>query len=203
MKLPWIRTGSASVAELRQQLDAAHTAENAATRATEAAQRAFDADGSAPSEKALLAARDAERGAAEHVARAERLLAAGEQAEAAELRKVNERRKAEIETQLADRSEIKRLEREHARALLLTTDKWQARRDHEEARDKLNRELDTIRVALGAEPNDVYRHIGFRSLEPSPIPIAEALSEEARKMEDEPRRSHVNALAEAFRTGMR
>lgn len=89
MKLPksvekWLRGPDAPSPDLEAQRHAAQEALEAATRATVVAQDAFDATGTLETQAALTAAQDAERAAQQHVERAERLLAAAREREAAE-----------------------------------------------------------------------------------------------------------------------
>src|SRR6478735_7632365 len=98
MKFPWSpKPRNAPLDELREQLTNARTAYQSAQAATQAAQTAFDDDGAASAEKALLGARSAENSAAEHLARAERLISAAEAQRAAEERSRLQAKRAELE----------------------------------------------------------------------------------------------------------
>lgn len=101
MKLPWIKPPTATVAELREQLEHAQSAHTDAEKAIAVAQSDFDAAVTPTTEKALRSARETAQASAEHLGRAQRLLAAAEEREATKQRQEFERQKADIEKSLA------------------------------------------------------------------------------------------------------
>jgi hypothetical protein len=172
----WLRPRSATLLELREQREHAITAYQATQAATAAAQDAFDADGSPSAEKALHAARDAERSAFEHLGRSERLLAAAELAEKERQREVNERRLNELEAELGDRTRERELEAHVVQALAVVVDRLLVIRQHREARSRLEHEAHAVSIALGHAP----RVLPTTDLEPYLGSIAGELDELAR-----------------------
>jgi len=102
MRFPWApKPRSAPLDELREQLANAQASHESAKAATQAAQTVFDDAGEPGAEKALLAARNAEQSAAEHLGRAERLVEAAESQRRAEERARLQARRTELEAKTA------------------------------------------------------------------------------------------------------
>jgi phage/plasmid-associated DNA primase len=154
----WLKPRGATLAELQEQHRHAVTAYEATQAATALAQDGFDNDGSASAEKALHAARDAERSAFEHLGRSERLLAAGELAEKEREREANERKAAELARAIADRSRATEIEAATATAAAAFVDALLAERANNAARRQLQHELDAVRIALGNPARSVSSH---------------------------------------------
>ena len=91
----------ASLAQLTEQLSGTQGAHAQAAAAVARAQDAFDEDGSPAASKRLIAARESEAMAADHVARAERLLAAAQKRLADDRRAELETRAEELHAKLA------------------------------------------------------------------------------------------------------
>lgn len=197
MKLPnFLKPRTASLEELRAQLEHAKTLLENAQASVSAAQGAFDDDGAASSEKALLAARDAERSASEHVARAERLLASAEQAHAEAERKQRERRVAEIEALLADRTRVAELDAAEVARWLAIVEARQARQAEAQRRVMLEVERREIMFALG---DSSLASVMAPSSDPGVYQIAEALMAEATKSGPGARQSVLLELARPLR----
>lgn len=98
--LSWLRPPDAPPPDLEAQLEAARAALAAARETTRRAQQSFDETGSVEALRALTSAKDAERAAVEHVDRAERLLHAAREREAAEERRRLEKRRDELLSEL-------------------------------------------------------------------------------------------------------
>lgn len=158
MKFPWTKPRSASLDDLRGQLEHARGALVDAKRAVAAGQIAFDDAGSSDAEKTLIVAREAERSATEHVARAERLLAAAEQrrAEAEQLEKAEQVRK--LQAKLADKTLVAELVQAEFKAWCGVVDARLARMDQEDERAKMRQGLMRLGVASnpGAEQVGIY-----------------------------------------------
>jgi hypothetical protein len=146
----FIKPNGASLEELHAQLDAARAARQEAEDAFVKVRAAFDADPS--SEPELLAARDAELLAVEHVGRAERLLKAGEEKAAAERKARLKQRREELEAQLQGGVLKQRREpgvRAEVTALVAAAEARLARRREEEVIASLQFELVEVRKQLG------------------------------------------------------
>lgn len=199
MKFPWTKPPTASVAELREQLEHAEKAFTDAQSAARAAQDAFDADPSA--EKALLAARDAERATEEHLARAKRLLAAAEAAEAEAARQADLARAAELEKALsvpaiqAAGADLARQEAETLRHLVEIRAARLALRDE---LGVLAQELGVVRHRLGKD----HRSTDNAHVAISWAPVAELIDEWIKELPvTDPRRqllSHVKPEPQSY-----
>lgn len=186
MQLPnWIQPRAASLDDHREQLEHAREAHSAAQAAVSAAEQAFDNDGSAPTEKALLSALEAERAASLHVARAKRLLAEAERLKAEKERAALECHRAELEAQISARTEENRLADAEVAAWLAVADARLARRKQVEDRLALESELERVKLALGEKPRF---SLSLPDREPSTIDIARRLETEREGLRfDDPR----------------
>ena len=193
MKFPWIKTKAATLEELREQLAGAREAMKSAQAATKAAAAAFDEDPAR--EKPLLAAQDAERIAAAHVARAERMLAEAEAREQQKERARLEQRRLEVIAALRHEEAEKRLRPARdaeVRALIEAIEARFARRAPQRELEQLESELAQLDNALG-EPSP--HRAGSYDSEPSRHNLRDALLEYSNKLDaDDPRRRYVLAM---------
>ncbi len=188
MKLPnvlsWLRPPAAPTPDLEAQHAAAQAAHESAAAAVVTAQAAFDAAGSADTLEALTSARDAERAAAEHVARAGRLLDAAREREAAAARVELERRVRDLEQQFSDLSS-----NGDAPLLQAEIDAWfavaaarETRHQHLVELGRRHAEIGRLRAQLG-EPFPVRTLSQIADTEPSRAPVAQALACRAAELE--------------------
>lgn len=161
MRLPaWIRPPEATVADHEAQLDAARDALTAAEAAITAAVVAFDAEPTPAHEKAVFAAQDAEKGARLQIERAERLLAAAKEREAAEHRAQLEAERDQLKASLdpaalkAERAADQAAEVAAIRELVRVRS---ARFDVEQRIQRRTDRLRNIRVELG-EQHAMHHH---------------------------------------------
>jgi len=163
MKFPWSpKPRNAPLDELREQLTNARSAYQSAQAATQAAQIAFDDDGAATAEKALLAARSAEQSAAEHLARAERLVGAAEAQRAADERARLQKKRAELEAKTTLPALLKVCDPDFQRAadaLVAFADARVALARRAAEFQALERELEGVTQALGQpRPNGIVEN---------------------------------------------
>jgi hypothetical protein len=182
--LSWLRPPTAPPPDLEAQLTAARAACESATAAVASAQAAFDADGGTDTLAALTSARDAERACAEHVARAQRLLDAAREREAAAARVELEQQVSELERQLDERAsngDAPLLQRE-IDAWLAVVAAREARHEHLIDLQRRRTEIGRLRAALG-EPLPMERFSQITDTEPSRVPVAQALAYRAAELE--------------------
>lgn len=101
MAFDWIKRRTATLTELQAQHESAASACSAAETSVQAAQAAFDDDGSDTCARALAKARESADLTREHLSRARRLLDEASAKAAAELRAQREARLAEVDAWLA------------------------------------------------------------------------------------------------------
>jgi hypothetical protein len=191
MKLPFIRPRTASLEELRAQLDHAQNTHASAQAAVEAARQAFYETGTADSEQAVRVARESEQSAFEHVGRARYLLDKAEEARAAELRLTKTERRAELHQQLTDERRRKEL---RAKAL----NAWKAVAtanvecvEHEHSLAELTDVASRLDTELGLEP------VAYNVHSPAVLAYltAEDLDAESRALPAGPQRDAIHRLA--------
>jgi hypothetical protein len=178
----------ATVPDLRHQLSAAQDAHQAAQDAVSAAELALDEAPSDLALKALRRAREAETEAADLVAHCRRMLAAGEEREAAAEQERLRARLADIEADHArGREQITGLTAAEADAFSAVADARLRRRRHLEGLRELRAEMRRIRLALGETPEDMP----LRDLDVDPPlgPVASRLLEESRGLPAEDHRA--------------
>ena len=183
MRMPWIRSAHASVDELNEQVTAAQAALVSARAGVADAQASFDSQGSSAAAEALRLARDAERDAVEHVARASRLLAAATAPSAIAERRTRERRMTELRSLLADTIEERTLLDAEIAAWRAVVDTRVARHEHERRMLALRAELDGL---TGAAPT-AHLYAGPPRLDL----VADALLDDARLSHADPTRQRV------------
>ena len=191
----WLRGREATVEEFREQLSGAETAHADALTAVSAAQVAFDETGSDTAAKALLRAKGEAGLAEEHVARARRLLAAGEDRAAEVERQRLLARKAELESKLtatALKTEAVPFD-EAELGLLLEVAKFRARRIARGSElQALEVELLRTRRTLG-EQVDAWAFNQATNPLITPVAMGEAFDAKCRVLE-EPLRSLLRTL---------
>jgi hypothetical protein len=189
--LPWLRPRSAPLAELVDQHQHASNALAAAQEAVRAAKSDFDDEVNAASERALDAAKEAERVAQGRFERADRLLKAANAAKDAEERRAKERRREELQAILADVSRDRELTDTAVKAWLAVADAQVARAESELHLTRLDNELVGIEAELGVEEKWVRRN----RLGAATHVIAEALRAECQGLPAGPRREVLHTLA--------
>lgn len=195
----WIRTRSATRADLEAQLGAAQKALDAAKETTAAAVAAFDENPDDAATKCLTRARATEAVTVEHVARAQRLLEAAVEREAAELRAKQLERKRELEESLEPKALMEeRAPSLHAEVEALTqAAAAHARRQAVEAAIAARtHELDNVRVQLG-EPR-LISVWSSRSSGPSGIDVGDALAAFAETPEGSAHSRYLHNLCKVF-----
>jgi hypothetical protein len=185
----------ATVPELQDQLGAAQDAHQAAQDAVTAAELALDEAPSDLALKALRKAREAETEAADLVAHCRRMLAAGEEREAAAEQERLRARLAELEADHArGREQTPGMVDAEAEAFVAVADARLRRRRHLEGLRELRAEMARVRLALGEPPAD----IPLRDLDVDPPlgPVASRLVEESRGLPtDDHRAGYLRDLA--------
>jgi hypothetical protein len=187
--LPWLRPRTAPLAELVDQHQHASNALAAAQDAVRAAQSDFDDEVNASSERALDAAKEAERVARERLERADRLLRAANAAKDAEERRAKERRRQELQAILADVSRDRKLADAAVQAMRAVADAQVARAESELQFARLEAELAVLEAELGGE-----KAVRFNRLGASTYVIAEALHAELQGLPVGPRREVLSDL---------
>lgn len=189
----WIKTKEAALADLEEQLRGATLAKVEADRRYEAAVAAFDADPTTGATKALSQAREAAQVAADHVGRAERLLAAGEERDRA--RKEHESRirikqlEADLEGSLKRRRE--ELAEQEADAFGQVVEVHHQRFQHEQAIDRAKSEIRNLKRELG-EP---IKDDGYAAWPITVVGVHDRLIQRAARLAGEdPRRRWLHEL---------
>lgn len=171
----WLRKPDAPSVDLDAQLRAAEEAAAAAQRATAVAQDAFDVAGTLETQQALTSAQDAERAAEQHVERAERLLTAAREREAAELRERQQARVEEIRGLVCSTAVREAAAGLITREVDLLIQLVETRVERKNLRGDFGR-LVVEGEGLQHQLGDSVRLDNHTGLSDSPVPIAEALS---------------------------
>lgn len=190
----WIKPKEATVADLEEQMEAATIAKADADRRYDSAIAAFDSNPTAGATKALSQARESAQVAADHVGRAERLLAAAKDRERArheaDARARVKSLQAEIDGPLKRRRS--ELAEQEADAFAQVVDVHHQRLLHERQVEGLQREIRSLKLGVGEPVADLRN-------EPTFIHgIGEELHARAARLEgDDPRRRWFINLTQA------
>jgi hypothetical protein len=198
--LSWLKPRDATLSDLQHQLTEARAAHQQSIEAVAIAQVTFDDDPSAL--RGLLEAQQAERSAAAHVGRAERLFEAANAKAQAEERVKLERRFEKLQEQLslpalqrlraptrdAEIEALKHVVAAHVERLKVET---QVR--------ELESDLKRVRVQLGEPTESVYASTSFASFnKPSTRDVADALTALYRPLGSADPRFHIALALQAY-----
>lgn len=189
----WIKPREATVADLEEQMEAATIAKADADRRYDAAIAAFDADPTSGATKALSQARESAQVAADHVGRAERLLAAAKDRERARLDAEARARIKSLQAEIDGALKARRneLAEQEADAFAQVVDVHHQRLLHERHVVRLQHEIRSLKLGVGesvpelrVEPTFIYG-------------IDEQLRERALRLNgDDPRRRWLISLTQ-------
>jgi hypothetical protein len=193
---------TATADELAAQLTTALAAHRDALAALDAARDAFDLDATPDTEHAMLAARDAERLAAEYLARAERLLGHAREREAQQERERLVARKAELEASLAHAVLTEEREptlRAEVDALLAAAAAHAQRREVEMQISRRRSELLSVQIKLGEVNESQIPLSSITSTEPDRLALVAALDAQVSGLpSSDPRLAYMNQLVDGF-----
>jgi hypothetical protein len=149
----WLRPRTATVEELREQLEHAAKAYEDATVAVESAQQSFDDSGSDAAAKSLTAARDVARFAGEHRDRARRILDEAEAKRAVEERAALQAKHDALKAELDAPDKVDAdLEEQEAGGYVAAFKVRAARWEHFQQRAAKRQQLQIMSHALGYPP---------------------------------------------------
>jgi hypothetical protein len=194
-----LRKPVADDAVLDQLLGAAEAELVAARQRKQEARAQFDQQGDDASLEALEAADAAERGALQHVGRAERLLKQRDEQRAAERRAALEARRDQLIAELDDarlHQERAPLVKEHADLLLAAVRLLEQRRAQQGAFNEKRVELHRVKQELGlpSDPPGMSRDVDHDS-------VCTALEEAWSSTSDRAVRAHIDDLVRALSPG--